>query len=260
MSTGQTAAQDLDGFSAIADADVLDQVVDAVDAFVDEFVLDLRDESIATTAVGPANVGMVDLALEESAFESYDFDADARLGVNVSRFADVISLADSDGLVSARLDEETRTLELSTGGLDYNLALIDPDSIRDESDLPDLDLTAEVVLEAGDIDRAVKAADMVADHVALGVDADAEQFYVEAEGDTDDVILTLDRDDLLDVEGGDARSLFSLDYLKSVNTAIPNGAEVTLELGKEFPVKMHHDIAEGHGQVTYMIAPRIQSE
>jgi proliferating cell nuclear antigen len=101
---------------------------------------------------------------------------------------------------------------------------------------------------------------MVSDHIALGVDADAEEFYVEAEGDTDDVHLTLDRDDLIALSAGDAHSLFSLDYLKDMNKAIPKDAEVTVELGEEFPVKMHFDFAEGHGQVTYMLAPRIQSE
>jgi proliferating cell nuclear antigen len=44
-----------------------------------------------------------------------------------------------------------------------------------------------------------------------------------------------------------------------MNRAIPADAEVTVELGEEFPVKLHFDIAEGEGTVTYMLAPRIQS-
>jgi len=45
-----------------------------------------------------------------------------------------------------------------------------------------------------------------------------------------------------------------------MNKAIPKDAEVRMELGEEFPVKMHFDFAEGQGNVTYMLAPRIQSE
>ena len=119
---------------------------------------------------------------------------------------------------------------------------------------------AEVVIEGRDIDRAVTAADMVSDHIALGVDADEEYFYVDAEGDTDDVHLELTRADLIDLVAGPAHSLFSLDYLKDMNKAIPKDAEVTMELGEEFPVKMHFDIAEGKGSVTYLLAPRIQSD
>jgi proliferating cell nuclear antigen len=115
-------------------------------------------------------------------------------------------------------------------------------------------------VEGKDIDRSVTAADMVSDHIALAVDDDDETFVVEAEGDTDDVRLELDREDLVDLQAGPARSLFSLDYLKDMNKAIPKDAEVTIELGEEFPVKLHFDIAEGQGNVTFMLAPRIQSD
>ncbi|MFB6128811.1 MAG: DNA polymerase sliding clamp, partial [Halorhabdus sp.] len=142
----------------------------------------------------------------------------------------------------------------------YTLALIDPDSIRAEPDIPDLDLPARVVLEGADLDRAVRAADMVSDHVALLVDADDEVFRVHAEGDTDDVDLELERDDLIDLEVGDADSLFSLDYLKDLNKAIPKDAEVELLLGESFPAKIKFEYADGAASVTQMLAPRIQSD
>ncbi len=101
---------------------------------------------------------------------------------------------------------------------------------------------------------------MVSDHIALGVDETEEYFYVDAEGDTDDVHLELTQDDLIDLQIGPAHSLFSLDYLKDMNKAIPKDTEVTLDLGEEFPVKIYFGFGEGQGQVTYMLAPRIQSD
>lgn len=144
--------------------------------------------------------------------------------------------------------------------LEYEMALIDPDSVRNRPDIPDLDLEAEAVVEAADIDRSVTAADMVSDHIALGVDLEDELLYVEAEGDTDDVHLELGDDELIEFDPGDAHSMFSLDYLIDLEKAMPNDAEVTLELGTEFPVKLHFDYAEGDGQSTQMLAPRIQSD
>ncbi|MFB6119796.1 MAG: DNA polymerase sliding clamp [Halobacteriaceae archaeon] len=246
-------------FKAIVSADTLQDALDSVSVLVDECKINLDEEGLAIRAVDPANVGMVDLELSADAFESYESDG-GLIGVNLSRLESIAGMADAGQLVDLELDEETRKLHIRIDGLEYTLALIDPDSIRDEADLPDLDLPAEFVIEGADIDRSVTAADMVSDHIALGVDADAEQFYVEAEGDTDDVHLTLGRDDLISLSAGDAHSLFSLDYLKDMNKAIPKDAEVTVELGEEFPVKMHFEFAEGHGHVTYMLAPRIQSD
>jgi len=246
-------------FRAIVSAETLRAALDSVSVLVDECKVRLDEEGLTIRAVDPANVGMVDLSLSAEAFESYEADGGV-IGVNLSRLEEFAGMADADQLVQLELDEETRKLHVTIDGLEGTLALIDPDSIRQEPDIPDLDLPATVVVEGRDIDRAVKAADMVSDHIALGVDADEEHFYVDAAGDTDDVHLELTQDDLIDLVAGDAESLFSLDYLKDMNKAIPKDAEVTMELGEEFPVKLHFDIAEGNGQVTYMLAPRIQSD
>jgi proliferating cell nuclear antigen len=246
-------------FKAIVSADTLGTALDSVSALVDECKIRLGEEEFSIRAVDPANVGMVDLTLSASAFESYEADG-GTIGVNLSRLEDIVGMADAGQLVDLELDEETRKLTIRLDGLKYTLALIDPDSIREEPDIPDLDLPARVVLEGRDVNRAVKAADMVSDHIALGVDTAEEQFYVEAEGDTDDVNFKLDREDLIDLTPGEAHSLFSLDYLKEMNKAVPTDGEVTVDLGEEFPVKLHFEIAEGEGNVTYMLAPRIQSD
>ncbi|MFB6268818.1 MAG: DNA polymerase sliding clamp [Halobacterium sp.] len=246
-------------FKAIVSADTLRETLDSVSVLVDECKIHLDEDGLSIRAVDPANVGMVDLTLGAAAFESYEADGGV-IGVNLSRLEDIAGMADADQLVQLELDEETRKLHIQIDGLEYTLALIDPDSIRQEPDIPDLDLSANVVIEGADIDRSVRAADMVSDHIALGVDAADELFYVDAEGDTDDVHLELTRDDLIDLDAGDAHSLFSLDYLKDMNKAIPKDAEVELELGDEYPVKIHFDIAEAQGHVTYMLAPRIQSD
>ncbi|MFW5977943.1 MAG: DNA polymerase sliding clamp, partial [Halohasta sp.] len=198
-------------------------------------------------------------SLDAAAFESYDADGGV-IGVNLGRLQDIASMANSGDLIQLELDEETRKLHIQLDGLSYTLALIDPDSIRQEPDIPELDLPAQVVLEGSQLDRGIKAADMVSDHISLRVDEGEAAFYIEAEGDTDDVDLKLTKEDLIDLTAGAADSLFSLDYLKDMNKAIPKATEVTVDLGEEFPVKLHYEFAEGLGHVTYMLAPRIQSD
>ncbi|MFB6304245.1 MAG: DNA polymerase sliding clamp [Haloferacaceae archaeon] len=246
-------------FEAIVDAGTLRDALDSVGVLVDECKIRLNEDGIGIRAVDPANVGMVDLSLDAAAFESYEAD-EGVIGVNLNRLEDIAGMANSGDLVHLELDEETRKLHIRIDGLSYTLALIDPDSIRQEPDIPDLDLSATIVVEGAQLNRGITAADMVSDHIRLRVDPDAESFFIEAEGDTDDVNLELGREDVIDLKPGPADSLFSLDYLKDMNKAIPSDAEVTVELGEEFPVKLHYDFAEGLGNVTFMLAPRIQSD
>ena len=246
-------------FTAIVGASTLQDALDSVSVLVDECKIQLNEEGLTIQAVDPANVAMVDLELEAAAFESYETDG-GLIGVNLTRLEDIASMASGGDLIQLELDEETRKLNISIDGLSYTLALIDPDSIRDEPDIPDLDLPGEIVPEGAQLDRGIKAADMVSDYIRLRIDEGDETFIIEAEGDTDDVDFVLSREDLIDITVGPADSLLSLDYLKDMNRAIPNDAEVTVELGDDFPVKFHYDFAEGLGHVTFMLAPRIQSD
>ncbi|WP_302083407.1 DNA polymerase sliding clamp [Salinibaculum rarum] len=247
-------------FNAIIEPSRLEDGFAPVSALVDECKVHLEDDGIQIRAVDPANVGMVDLTLNADAFESYEADGGV-LGINLNRFNDIISLFNGEGEPAhIELDDETRKLHLSCGGLEYTLALIDPDSIREEPDIPDLELSSEVVLEGKQFDRAITAADMVSDHVAFGTSEADGVFYAEAEGDTDDVNLQLSQDELIDLQAGGADSLFSVDYLKDMNGSIPGDAEVTMEVGEEFPVKIHFQTVEGDANTTFMLAPRIQSE
>jgi proliferating cell nuclear antigen len=246
-------------FNAIVSASTLRDALDSVSVLVDECKMRLNEDGLAIRAVDPANVGMVDLSLEAAAFESYEADGGV-IGVNLARLEDIAGMGNAGDLVHLELNEETRKLHIRIDGLSYTLALIDPDSIRQEPDIPDLDLPAQIVVEGNQLDRGITAADMVSDHINLRVDEGDATFHIEAEGDTDDVDFEMGADDLIDLDAGPASSLFSLDYLKDMDKAIPGDAEVAVELGEEFPVKLHYDFAEGLGNVTFMLAPRIQSE
>jgi len=248
-------------FAAIVTVETLKEFLAPVAAHVDECKVKLTPEGLAVAAVDPANVAMVDAQLDADAFESYEADTDEGvIGINLDQFSDVLGFGDSSDLVHLELNEATRKLDVQVGSLDYTLALIDPASIRQEPDIPELDPAAEIVVEGQALALMADAADMVADHITFGVDAARSEFYAEGQGDTDDARVAYDADDLVDISGGGARSLYSLDYVTDTTSAIPDEAEVRVELGDEYPTKWHYDCAEGRGTVTTLIAPRIQTE
>ncbi|MDY6764347.1 MAG: DNA polymerase sliding clamp, partial [Halobacteria archaeon] len=222
-------------FKSVINAGTLKSTVDSINVLVDECKIHLDDDGVHIKAVDPANVGMVELDLPDDEFEEYEADGET-IGVNLTRLKDIIGMGKSGDSIELELDEETNKLKIRIDGLRYTLSLINPDSVRKEPNVPDLDLSAEVVVAGREIKRGIKAAGMVSDHMAFGVEDGA--FFMHAEGDTDDVHVDLDEEDVVAIEGGDARSLFSLDYLDSMGKAIPNDAQVTLEIGVDYPVKM----------------------
>lgn len=228
---------------------------------VEECKIHLNNNGIQIRAVDPSNVGMTDITLGEAAFESYEVNCNAGvIGTKLEPIVKTANMASGDEPIQLHLDEETRKLHIEVDNMERRIALLDPDTVREEPDIPDLDLPAEIVIEGGDINRGIDAADMVSDHVTFSVNEQEREFIVSAEGDTDDVSLDLPEEDLIDLTPGKAGSIFSLEYLNDMVKSVPKNAEVTMNLGEEFPVTMEFDLDEGNGTAMYMLAPRIQSD
>jgi len=199
---------------------------------------------MSVKAVDPANVAMITLNLKSAAFEEFTA-TEGELGVDLKRLTDILGMAEKAEIVEIELDEESHKLVIGMSGLTYKISLLDPASIS-------------IVLSGNDLKRAVKAAEKVSDHMCMGVDG--EIFYLEAEGDSDRMRLDITKDQLIGLEPGDARSLFSLDYLSDMVKSAGKANEVTIELGKDFPTMIKFQIADGNGEVNYLLAPRIESD
>lgn len=246
-------------FTATADAALLETVLDDVAVLVDECVLRVDGDGVAVDAVDPATVAMVSLAVDADAFEAYSAPDDPlRLGVGLDRLRDVVGMADSGQSVRLAFDPERRTLHVRVGGLAYTLALVDPDAVRSPPDRVDLadQYAATVALPGREFSRAVAAADMVSDHLAMGVDGD-DGLYVRADGDTDTVAVDFPAEECGEFDAGPAHSLFSLQYLSAVERAVPVDDPVRLRLGEEAPVDVEFSVADGAGTVRYVVSPRL---
>lgn len=239
-------------------AEHLQDTISYISVLVDEGKIHFTDSGWEVRAVDPANVGMTDLFLDADVFNEYDLEDDL-IGININRFADIIGMANNDDVVYMTLDQETRKLHIAIPPLEWTIALLDPETIRDEPDLPDLELPAEFEIPGKEFSRGIKAAEMVSDHVKLESDSSDTPLSMVAEGDTDDVDLELDENNLEDFTPADCSSLFALSYLNDIATVVPKDKTLTLELGDDFPLIATVQYAEYTSSATYMVAPRITS-
>jgi len=243
---------------AVARADVLRTVVSTARSLVTESRIELDSDGLHLAATDPATVASLRLSLAPGAFDHYDAGA-TTIGVDLERLADVLSLADGDDLVAISVDDSRGLLHVECADLHYTLALVDPDAIRSPPDPEKLqfDHAGGVRLDASDLTRVVRAAEMVSDHVDLELGDSNPVFRGTADGDTDTATVTRDADDLHDATPGDASATFSVSYLDDVVRVLP-AAPVDLSLGEELPLELDYEIAEGHGTVEFLLSPRIR--
>jgi len=242
-------------FEAEIQASKLQDTVSKLTALVDECKVRLDEDGLSIQAVDAANVAMVDVWLPKEDFASYQADEEL-LGVNLLRLADVVGMGGKGDTVALELNEETRKLRIEIDGLRYTLSLIDPDSIHQEPNVPELD-NAEFDVVGADIQQAVKASGLVSDHMGLRHDHGSLEGF--AEGDTDDVTVDIDTIDGRGIPDEKESSLFSLDYLDAMSKELPKDEDVRVELGDDYPIKFSAGLGE-EGEMTYLLAPRIENE
>lgn len=258
-----------DALETIIEAGRFQQTIDVLQSVADEAIFRLGRDGLNVRLVDPANVYMADVDVSESAFESVGGGQFA-IGVNLERLNDILRKADSDDLVHFTLNLETRKLRVAFGNAEMDIAGIDPDSVRQEPDLPEMDLVNEFECEASHLKRANDIATLVSDHVKIEGDVDDECIRVAGGGDKDDARVEL-REELewADVKenvyskyssgsSGSGRGS-STGYLSDALSVIPKDAEVTVRFGEEFPIFIEWRYADGDATVQQMIAPRVES-
>lgn len=223
-------------------------------ALVDESKFRFTDDGLRVRAVDPANVGMVDMTLD------VDHDlGETVAGVNVKRLSGLcqnkprsvtldIELARPYGTVS--IEQEFANGQV--WDVTERFGFIDPGSIRQEPDVPDIDYdaTAEVdirLLAAFIDDREDHQIELIAEDGTLTVAEPGEETDYRAVAETN-----------IDIEG-EAESTYSVDYLDGMFSAMKSVGikTATLMWSTEFPLTIEFETDHIDGM--YLLAPRISA-
>jgi len=244
-------------FNAKVKSEVLKGIIDVTSPLVNEVKFNITPKGISLRAVDPAHVAMVDLQVKDKAFEEYRA-SEMELGVDMDKLGGIMRLSSSDDMVSLEYDEDTNRLIIKIGNLVRRMGLIDTAGMPNPK-MPNLNLPAKVVLKASELNQGVRASEAVSDHLALTVNKD--NFELFAEGDTDTVNLKLPKDLVVDLNAtSKCKSLFSIDYFSNMIKPVKGEDPITIMIGNDNPIRVEFDIADKKGHVTYLLAPRIESE
>jgi proliferating cell nuclear antigen len=243
-----------------------------LDVLVDEAKVRFDADGIHVRAVDPANVGMVETRVHQRAFEEYQVSGELTVGINVDRFVarlrdarkgkstdDAVQLDIAEQRIVAEVEREYAT---TTARFASELLTIDPDSVRQEPDIPDLDLSYRGRLDASAFADIADHINRVADHARLELRDGS--LVVSGSGDDGVGDVGVEVSQFGDLPEDADGSIFSLDYFRDMaHAAVESLAdEVVLQFGDEFPMKMHFQRTDEDGEPlvehTFMLAPRIE--
>jgi len=244
--------------------------LNAIGRVVDEARIHIDERGLSVCAVDPANVFMGEVAIQADAFDTYDLAEETTIGVPLGNLQSAVRRArkGSDDELTLSIQDRRLTATVARGYENNDVVsqstvdLIDPDSIRQEPDIPDLDRDVSLSLDTGAFTDALSyAVGGPSEHVSFKtqqVNQHATALYLSGETDTrSESVAISDVDTDASVE-----SVFSYDYMKEILGAIGDVApeSVSIELGEEFPISIEMDGADGDMRARYLLAPRVQSD
>ena len=76
----------------------------------------------------------------------------------------------------------------------------------------------------------------------------------------DKLRLGLSKEQLIHLTPETVSSLYSLEYIAAMSKGMSHAENITLNMGKNYPLQIVFEVAEGKAKVSYLLAPRIESE
>lgn len=246
----------------MSDTKVWKTCMGAIVNLLEEAHFKFSQEGVSMRAMDPSHVALVDFRLPAGAFEEYRVSKPLGLGLSLTELNRVLSRAKSDDALVMEHDEEKNRLLITfkgTSSRKFSLPLLD---LR-ESELPEpkLQFTAFVEVMAEVLQDGLRDSETVGENVRLEVTE--EGFFMHAEGDGKSAELKLEKGSAampkLKLERP-CSSMFNVKYLSDMLKAADPKDVVTVSLGKDLPMRLDLRIAGGKGSLSFILAPRIESE
>ncbi len=245
----------------LEDVGLLKDSMKTISDLISEGLFQLEEDGIKLVAADPAMVGLVDFKLQEEVFESFELDEETKVGLNLENFYSILRRANSDDIITLELKEDDSKFHITmenSSTRNFSLPILN----LSEDDIPStdqLDFSFEAELETQVLEGAIKDAMVVSD--AVTVSADGESLEISADGDQSNVNFKIKEgsEGVLDMEGGDAKSMFSLDYLSKMIGAKKLNDNVTVKLGEDFPMRLEFVVPD-EVDLSFVLAPRIEEE
>ena len=242
---------------------------------VDEATFKLTAEGISLRAMDPSRVAMIDWGLSRNAFTEYQCDATEtpeKLCVNLTELLKLIKRTgkykvgkeEQDELVELSKDASTGKLLVAiTGKYTRNFTLPTLEPSEEDVPTPKITFNVRAKLVTSQLSTVIEDAQMVSDHVKI--EASAEDLVFKAQGDLLGATITVKKDSgvLLDLENKQPpqKATFSLSYLSEIiKTSQATGELATLEYSTDMPLKLDFLQNTENQQLTFFLAPRIETE
>tara|TARA_Y100000034_G_C6777595_1_gene347317 strand:- start:131 stop:871 length:741 start_codon:yes stop_codon:yes gene_type:complete len=242
----------------LAEPKYLKESITIISELVNEASFKITKDAIELVAMDPANVAMVIFKLLSSSFTEYNVENEVDLAVNLSNIKQILRRAKPNDMISLELEGNEKlkiTLQSNTLRTFY-IPIIELE--EREQKIPDLNFPVTVSATSSTFNDAIEDVDVVAESVVLA--AEPGKFNLIAEGDLSKVNVEIKESEDTKITAEDsAKAKYSIEYLKKMINGSKLADQVTINLGKDYPLKITYTVID-KVLMSFILAPRVDND
>ena len=179
-------------------------------------------------------------------FESYNYDSDVRIGIQIDTLSKILKRMSPKLTVEISVNNDGNIMTLKSGSTAFTMRLLDVD--EQQRKIPQIDTTVEFTISAAEFAKIIGDIEITTHHINFKTDGSKLLFTGkgdegEVEIETDTVIVCGEK-----YENG-ATSSYSLEYLKPFINNMKG--DITIKFANSKPAIMEC------GHAMFILAPRV---
>ena len=238
----------------LSNPNILKTSFDAISSIVDEVQIQTDSEGFRLDALDRSHITFVHLELKSSLFDEFVCDEPEKINIDTDEFMKVLKRSKSTDRVIMSLDEGNFIITFEgEAKRTFKIRLID---IEYESPTPpQLNSPTKFEIPFNLLKDSIQDMDLFSDKITLMVDS--EKFRASAEGEFGDANIEYIHGEKIDTE---AKSVFSLEKIREMLKADKFSQMAIINHGTDIPLYLTLRRVDGEGELSFLLAPRIESE
>lgn len=247
----QTKLESLKEFKLVMDnKQIFETCLKSIKELTSEALIKLGGDGLHIVEMDPANVAMMIVDIQPSAFSLYSVKEPVEFFVNVNQLASVIdSLGKEEGLTITNVEDE---FKIKING--FKLAIMEFE--RTETKIPELKFAVEAMVSQEEFKLMVLKCDKIAESIRLT----SEQGLIKISADGDLTTFNDEIKTINSIEESKASSKYSIEYLNHVLKVANRKKDgiVLIKFSNDYPLMLDY-IKQGF-KIKYILAPRVENE
>jgi len=236
------------------DPNILRTSFDAISSIVDEVQKQTSAEGMRLDALDRSHITYVHLELKADLFDEYVCDEPEKINVDTEELMKVLKRAKANDRVLLSLDEGNLIVQFEGEAVrTFKIRLIDIE--YETPSPPEIEYENEFEVPFQLLKDSIADIDIFSDKITFRVDED--RFIASAEGEFGDAQIEYLHGEKIN---NPARSVYSLDKIKEMLKADKFSETAIINLGNDMPLKLTLKMASNEGELSFLLAPRIEAE